>query len=54
MAEAFVKSFKRDYARVKPRPDADTVLHQLDRWFEHYNPASQHPSVYAIEVNRFC
>jgi transposase InsO family protein len=25
MAEAFVKTFKRDYARVSPRPDAATV-----------------------------
>ncbi|MBW0008229.1 MAG: DDE-type integrase/transposase/recombinase [Sphingomonas sp.] len=37
MAEAFVKTFKRDYARVNPRPDASSVLRQLDRWFEHYN-----------------
>jgi putative transposase len=26
MAEAFVKTFKRDYARVHPRTDAATVL----------------------------
>jgi putative transposase len=37
MAEAFVKTFKRDYARVSPRPDAASVLRQLDGWFEHYN-----------------
>src|SRR6516165_12831566 len=37
MAEAFVKTFKRDYARVNPRPDAASVLRQLDGWFEHYN-----------------
>jgi transposase InsO family protein len=37
MAEAFVKTFKRDYARVSPCPDAVTVLRQLDVWFEHYN-----------------
>ncbi len=29
MAEAFVKIFKRDYARVRPRPDAATVTAQL-------------------------
>jgi len=52
MAEAFVKTIKRDYARVSRRPDAASVLRQLDCWFEHYNPASQHPSVYVVEVNR--
>ena len=54
MAEAFVKTLKRDYARVSPRPDAASVLRQLDGWFEHYYPALQHPSFYAIEVNRSC
>src|SRR5262249_12609231 len=26
MAEAFVRTIKRDYVRVSPRPDADTVM----------------------------
>ena len=26
----------------------------VESWRRHYNPASQHPSVYAIEANRFC
>jgi putative transposase len=30
MAEAFV--IKRDYVRVSPCPDADTVMHQLSAW----------------------
>ena len=42
MAEAFVKTLKRDYARVSPRPDAATVLRQLDGWFEHYNTVHPH------------
>ena len=29
MAEAFVKTFKRDYLYVHDRPDAQTVLSQL-------------------------
>ncbi len=33
MAEASVKTFKRDYAQVRPRPDAATVIEQLDEWF---------------------
>ena len=54
IAEAFVKTFKRDYARINPLPDAETVLRQLTGWFDDYNPASQHPSVYTIELKRFC
>jgi len=29
MAEAFVRTIKRDYVRVSPCPDAQTVMHQL-------------------------
>jgi hypothetical protein len=29
MAEAFVKTFKRDYVRVNPLPDALTALRQI-------------------------
>jgi putative transposase len=32
--EAFVKTLKRDYARMQPRPDAPTVLAQLPVWIE--------------------
>ena len=42
LAEAFVKTFKRDYVRVNPLPDAQTVLRQLDRWFEDYNDNHPH------------
>src|SRR5512132_549945 len=28
MAEAFVRTIKRDYVRVSPCPDAQTVMHQ--------------------------
>jgi hypothetical protein len=37
MAEAFVHTIKRDYVRVSPCPDADTVMHQLSAWINHYN-----------------
>ena len=26
----------------------------IGEWIDFYNPVSQHPSVYAVEVNRFC
>ena len=41
MAEAFVKTFKRDYVRVNPIPDARTALLRIDNWMEDYN--SEHP-----------
>ena len=42
MAEAFVKTFKRDYVWVHDRPDAKTVMAQLDQWFEDYNEYHPH------------
>jgi putative transposase len=45
MAEAFVKTIKRDYARVSSRPDAASVLRQLDSWFEHYNTVHPHKAL---------
>jgi transposase InsO family protein len=42
MAEAFVKTFKRDYVCVHDRPDAKTVMAQLDQWFEDYNDYHPH------------
>ncbi len=33
---------KRDYARVKARPDAISVLQQLPAWFEDYNTIHPH------------
>jgi putative transposase len=45
MAEAFVKTIKRDYTRVSARPDAASVLRQLDWWFEHYNTVHPHKAL---------
>lgn len=45
MAEAFVKTIKRDYVRVSPLPDARTVISQLPGWFEHYNTVHPHRSL---------
>lgn len=42
MAEAFVKTFKRDYVYVNDRPDARTVMAQLGKWFEDYNEHHPH------------
>jgi putative transposase len=36
LAEAFVKTFKRDYVDAADLPDAEAVLAQLGRWVEDY------------------
>ena len=41
MAESFVKTFTRDYAKLANRPDSQTVMSQLKAWFDDYN--SYHP-----------
>lgn len=45
MAEAFVRTLKRDYVRVSPLPDAHTVLRQLPAWLRHYNEVHPHRSL---------
>ena len=42
MAEAFVKTFKRDYVYVNEVPDALTVLARLPEWFADYNENAPH------------
>jgi transposase InsO family protein len=45
MSEAFVKTFKRDYLRVNPLPDAQTVLRQIAGWIEDYNEIHPHSAL---------
>ena len=42
MAEAFVRTLKRDYVRFSPKPDAKTVIEQLPGWLAHYNDVHPH------------
>jgi putative transposase len=42
MAEAVVRTMKRDYARVSQLPDAAAVMRQLPAWFDHYNTVHPH------------
>ena len=42
MAEAFVKTFKRDYVQFGDLTDAETVMLQIPRWVEHYNEVHPH------------
>src|SRR5512132_235154 len=45
MAEAFVRTIKRDYVRVSPRPDAETVMRQLPAWIAHHNEVHPHKAL---------
>jgi transposase InsO family protein len=42
VAEAFVKTFKRDYVRVSPIPDAPTALAAVSDWMTDYNEVHPH------------
>lgn len=42
MAEAFVKTLKRDYASIHPRHDAASVLQALPLWINDYNEHHPH------------
>ena len=41
-AEAFVRTFKRDYVRVGLIPDADAAFALIDSWMEDYNTVHPH------------
>ena len=42
MAQAFVKTFKRDYVWLGDLSSAEAVMQQLDDWFEDYNENAPH------------
>lgn len=59
MAEAFVKTFKRDYVWLGDLSTADRVREQLANWFEDYNENAPHkalrlksPREYRRQINR--
>jgi transposase InsO family protein len=45
MSEAFVKTLKRDYARVTPLPDARTALGLVDGWIADYTTIHPHSAL---------
>jgi putative transposase len=53
MAKSFVRTFKRDYADLAHRPDAQTVMRQLAGWFEHYNTQHPHSALGYLPPRRF-
>ena len=42
MAEAFVRTIKRDYVRISCLSDAESVMRQLPIWMAHYNEVHPH------------
>jgi putative transposase len=53
VSEAFVKTLKRDYARIQPRPDALTVLQQLPGWINDYNENHPHKGLRMLSPREF-
>ncbi len=53
MAEAFVRTFKRDYVRPFGCPDAETVLRSLPAWFDHYNEVHPHRALRYMSPRQF-
>jgi putative transposase len=45
LAEAFVRTIKRDYVRVSPRPNAESVMRRLPSWIAHYNQVHPHKAL---------
>jgi transposase InsO family protein len=45
LSEAFVKTFKRDYVRVNPLPDAASALRQIAGWIDDYNEIHPHSAL---------
>jgi len=45
MAEAFIKTFKRDYVHVNPLVNARMVMEKLPQWFEDYNTVHPHKAL---------
>lgn len=53
MAESFVKTLKRDYAKLAERPDSQTVMAQLRKWFDDYNSYYPHSALGYVPAKQF-
>ncbi len=53
MFEAFVKTFKRDYLRISPLPDAPSVLRQIAGWIDDYNEIHPHSALRMRSLREF-
>ena len=53
MAESFVKTFKRDCARLCRRLGSQTIMRDLKRWFDHSNDEHPHSALGYLPPRRF-
>jgi putative transposase len=53
MAESFVKTLKRDYAKLADRADSQTVMAQLPKWFYDYNSYHPHSALGCVPAKLF-
>jgi len=53
IAEAFVKTLKRDYARVTLLPNAQTILGLVAAWIEDYNTSHPHSGLRMLSPQEF-
>ena len=53
IAEAFVETFKRDYARLSILPETPTVIMLLPAWFEDYNDVHPHSGLKFLSPTEF-
>ncbi|KQS85280.1 integrase [Methylobacterium sp. Leaf361] len=53
IAEAFVKTLKRDYARLAILVDAETVMRLLPAWFEDYNTFHPHSGLRMLSPREY-
>jgi putative transposase len=52
--ERLWRSVKYEEVYLKAYDSVSAARASLARYLAFYNPASQHPSVYVVEANRFC
>jgi putative transposase len=53
MAEAFVKTFKRDYVAFIDPIDAHTIMQKLPLWFDDYNENAPHKGLKMMAPRQF-
>ena len=53
IAEAFVKTLKRDYAKVTLLPDAPAILRLVPTWIEDYNTSHPHSGLRMLSPREF-
>jgi transposase InsO family protein len=53
LAEAFIKTFKRDYIFTHSLSDASSVIRHLAEWFEDYNEVAPHKALRMLSPREF-